>query len=177
MALIVDLEPKKIQVIDEDYDSGEKTYYNVWIREFSEADVKVRTRLLSANISEEDSRRGRSQRGQQGGGQREIHIERIRQFNFERGVVKWDFVYPETYWDETEMVRKPHPQAGQMMPITREIYELIPERIMDQIVNKISALNEPPEELPEIRDENGHVTQEEQHSPLEQNSVVKLEQH
>lgn len=163
MALVVDLEPRKRKIIDRD-ESGSEEFYYVWIKEFSEADVKVRTQLLSAQVSDEDSRRGRQQRNKQ----QQMHIERIRVFNFERGVVKWDFVFPETYWDEIEEVRKPHPRAGEIMPINRETFEIIPERIMDQIIDYINALNEPPDELPEVRDEDGQLVQEETHSPLVQ---------
>lgn len=172
MALVVDRRPRKRDIIDRDEDGNEEIYH-IWIREFSEADVKVRTQLLSAQVSEEDSRRGRSQRGKQ---QQQVHVERIRVFNFERGVKEWDFVFPDEYWDETEEVLKPHPKAGEPMPINREIFEIIPERIMDQIQDYINALNEPPDELPEVRDENGQVTQKEEHSPLEPSFAGRSEQ-
>lgn len=160
MGFIVDLEPYEVKVVDKDRD-GTITVKRAWLKEFSEVDVKDRTKELSRPISDEESRRGRSSRGRDN-----VHIERIRLFNFKRGVIDWELTYPETTWNPTTKTRHPHPQAGQVIPRNDETYWLIPERIMDQIQEEINSLNEPPE-LPEERDEEGNVIQPEVQSPTE----------
>ncbi len=166
MGVLISRRPVEREVLTEDED-GNIEKWKIWIRKFSNKDVEDRTKILSQQVSNEDSRRGRSSRGRDNS----IHVERIRLFNFERGLDDWNFVYPQEYWDTQQKAMVPHPKAGQPVPITRDVYYFeLDEATTDQIVNAIDALNEPPEELQEIRDENGEVTQEEQFSPLEQNS-------
>lgn len=163
MGLLADLEPIEIPVYDKDRKTGKITEHKVWIREFSEADIRRRTQMLQANRGSEDSRRGRSRRGQAS----KLQIEMLRVFNFENGTHDWNFKFPETMWDEVERVRKPHPLAGQKMPINRDVMELLPPRITDQIIDEIEAINEPPEPDVETRDEEGNLLDEEEHSPTE----------
>lgn len=159
LGCIVDLEPHEIEVVDKDR-HGNTTVYKAWIKEFSEVDVRDRTREISRPVSTEESRRGRSSRGRDS-----VHVDRIRLFNFKRGVQGWNLPYPEDVWDPQQEMRVPHPLAGQIIPRNDETYWIIPERIMDQIQDEINALNEPAE-IPEERDEEGNVIQPEVHSPL-----------
>ena len=159
LGCIVDLEPHEIEVVDKDR-HGNVEVYKAWIKEFSEADVRDRTKELSRPVSTEESRRGRSSRGRDS-----VHVERIRLFNFKRGVEDWTLSYPEDVWDPKQKMRVPHPRAGEIIPRNDETYWIIPERIMDQIQDAINDLNEPPE-IPEERDEEGNVIQPEVQSPL-----------
>jgi len=171
LGLLVDHEPIRVDVLDKDPRTGEENWYWATIREFSEEDVSRRTKVMQAPVSNEESRRGRSRRGRD-----QVHVERIRVFNFENAVEDWNFTYPETYYDRDQGRRIKHPKAGQVMPRNRETFFQIPERIMTQLQDEINAINEPPE-TPEIRDEDGEVTQEAEDSPTELNSDDKSEQH
>lgn len=162
LSVLISRRPIEREVLTED-DEGNVEKWKIWIRKFSNKDVEDRTKIMSQPVSTEESRRGRSSRGRDS-----IHVERIRLFNFERGLVDWNFTYPAEYWDDDAKAMRPHPQAGQKVPINRHVYyHELDEATTDQIVNAIDALNEPPEELAEIRDEDGTVTQEEQHTPTE----------
>lgn len=159
MSWITDLEPVEVELFYKDRKTGEFKEGKAWIKEFDEKDVEVRTRILQQPVSNESSRRGRSRRGRD-----QLHIERIRQFNFERGVLEWDLTYPDEVWDPNQKKRVPHPQAGEVIPINRQTYYIIPERVMDQIQEAINELNEPPEMLEDVRDEDRDEDRDEEYA-------------
>lgn len=135
--------------------------YWVKIIELSERDLRARMKFLTAPASDEDSRRGRSRRSRS-----DFHVERMRQYNFEKTVKDWNLVFPPTVWDESLEERRPHPKAGDPIPLNRGSIEDLPAHVSEQINDAIDQLNEPPEELPEVRDEEGNVVEEAVEDPL-----------
>ena len=143
-----------------------ETVVKYWVKiiELSEKDVRDRMKFLTAPASDEDSRRGRSRRGRS-----DFHVERMRQYNFEKTVKSWNLVYPPTEWVEgtgDDGYRREHPKAGEPMPLNRQSIEDLEAHVSEQINDHIDALNEPPEELPEVRDEDGEIIDEAVESPL-----------
>ena len=66
-----------------------------------------------------------------------------------------------------------HPKAGQPVPVTRENIGQIRGRVSEQIEDAIDEANAPPEELMEVRDDDGNVVEEEEHSPTEENYAAR----
>jgi hypothetical protein len=159
----VNKEPIKRTLTDEDGNEG-----NVWVQKFSEKDIRKREQFLSQPASTEETRRGRSRRGRDS----TIQIQRIRQFNFEYGLYDTDFVYPDEYWDEDQKKMVPHPKAGDKVPVTREAIEEMDASVSEQVNDFLNEVNEPPAELPEIRDEEGNVIEEAVETPTVLNSAA-----
>lgn len=164
MSWMDDQGPQEFEVSD-----GKGWKGKVWLIELSHKDIEERTKFLGRPDNTEQGRRGRSARGRN----QQVHIERIRQFNFARCIYDWDFVYPERYWDREEKAFKPHPKAGQPVPIND--YELgkIRGRVADQIEGYIDEMNEPPEESPELRGDDGEVLEEAVESPMAESYAAK----
>lgn len=135
---------------------------HVYLVEFSEDDLRMRQKMLSTPASTEDSRRGRSSRGRQ-----DIQIQRLREFNFNRAIVGWDFTYPRSYFDRAEGIRKEHPKAGEPFERTPENVRKLSGSVAEQIDDAINEINEPPEELPEVRSESGQVLERAVETPSE----------
>lgn len=158
-----------------DPDTGE--VYKIKILRFSERMMQDRLDFLSRPDAEdkEQSRRGRSKRGRRDNTRPQM--QRLRQFNFTRGVKWWNFVYPEKVevldeygnpevnQETGEVLTKPHPQAGLRIPLTLDAFLDLDSSVSEQILDHIDELNEPVDEMPEVRDENGQVEQEAEHSP------------
>jgi len=162
--LLSDLGPVRREILVRDIDMDGKEYVEkFWVdlEEMSEVDLRRRMKFLTEPGSDEDSRRGRSSRGRS-----DFHPERMRQYNMEKSVVDWNLVYPRTIYDRPSKTRSEHPKAQQPRPVSREEMANLPASVSEQINDEIDDLNAPPEELPEVRDENGNVEQEAVESPM-----------
>lgn len=143
--------------------SGRKE--NVYLREFSEMDVRRRQKILTQ--SKVDRKRN------QGGGDMQFHIERLREHDFENGIIRWDFtrlkrdefgnpiikkepVYetdPETgepLLENGEKIEKEPPEfEREPLPLTKQSLEKLPQLIADQIDDHIREVNGLPEDASE----------------------------
>lgn len=156
LSWMYDGEPEVVNVSD-----GEGWSGKVWIVELSEDDLRMRQKFLMEKGSSENSRRGRAQRNRS----EDFHPERMRQFNFEKSIIDWDFVYPNKTFNRESRQWEDHPQAGQKVQVNRETIKNIRGRVAEQIEQAIDDLNGAPEELPEVRDEEGNVVEEAVESP------------
>lgn len=159
------------KLVERDIQDDEGNTATIGILRFSEKDIRKREQFLSqpASSEEKNTRQGRSRRGR---GDNTIQIQRIRQFNFEYGLRKWPFVYPDEVWDEERNEYVPHHRAGQPVPINRKEIEDMGANISEQINDHLNEVNEPPAELPEVRDEEGNVIEEAIETPMAANSVA-----
>lgn len=149
--------------IEREINDDDGNVATIKVRKFSEKDIRAREKFLGEPVSTEEGRRGRSARGR---GQ-SIQLQRVRQFNFERGLVDWPFIYPDMRWDEENQEMVKHPKAGQKVPVNRTEIENLDASISEQINDILNEVNEPPAELPELRDEEGNLVEEAQETPTE----------
>lgn len=173
MGVFQDYEPIEWDIVVRDKDVDNNEYvetFHVFLQELSEDQLRLRQKFLgSRSKSDEDSRRGRSSRSRRR--DEDIEIQRIRQYNMEASIVGWDFVYPRSYWDRNAKRRVKHPQAQEPIPFTddtkRKFISTLSGSVGEQINDAIDEINEPPNELPEVRSENGEVLEAAVHSPTE----------
>lgn len=153
-------------------ENGEYVTEKFWVDliEFSETQLRERLKFLTAPSSDEDSRRGRSRRGRD-----TFQGQRLRQYNFERSVYDWNLLYPRMKWNKELGEYERHPHAQEPIKINRrevssevrrEVFGGLSGHTAEQINSEIDMLNEPPEELPEVRDdESGEVIDEAVETP------------
>jgi hypothetical protein len=175
LGVLQDYEPIAKDIIVRDRDMEGNLYvetFEVKLVELSEKDLRLRQKFLGSRGSDEDSRRGRSSRGRSRDD--DIQIQRVRQYNMEKSIEDWNFVYPRTFWDKDAGVRKPHPQAGEPLPLNRDSIENLGGATSEQINDAIDEINEPPNELPEVRDsETGEKLEDAVHSPTEESFAAR----